>query len=162
MRKPTQNAHEGFMREAIRLAQRGSDRGEGGPFGAVIVWKDTIVSRGWNRVLATNDPTAHAEVMAIRRACRRLDRVHLEDCELYSSCEPCPMCLSAIYWARLGRLHYAGTRQDAAHIGFQDAVLYGELKKPPDRRRLPAHGLLRTEAQRVMRAWAARGDRVLY
>jgi tRNA(Arg) A34 adenosine deaminase TadA len=150
------------MREAIRLSRRGSDRNEGGPFGAVIVHQGRIVGRGWNRVLKTNDPTAHAEMVAIRVACRRLSRFHLDDCELYTSCEPCPMCLSAIYWARLRRIYFANTRRDAERIGFQDEFLYRELKQPIARRRIPTVALLRSEAREVFDWWLARPDRRSY
>jgi len=150
------------MREAIRLSQRGADRGDGGPFGAIIVRQGQIVGRGWNRVLGTNDPTAHAEILAIRAACRRLGRFHLNDCELYTSCEPCPMCLSAIYWARLRRIYFANTRQDAEQIGFQDEFLYRELKQPIRRRRIPTLPLLRSAAQEVFDAWRCRPDRQTY
>jgi tRNA(Arg) A34 adenosine deaminase TadA len=162
VKQEPENLQARFMREAIRLSQRAVDRGEGGPFGAVIVRHDRIVGRGWNRVVGTNDPTAHAEVLAIRDACRRLKRVHLEDCELYTSCEPCPMCLSAIYWAHLRQVFFANTRSDAARIGFQDEFLYRELKQPLARRRIPTHTLLRREAREVFAAWMKREDRVRY
>lgn len=150
------------MREAIRLSQRAVDRSEGGPFGAVIVHEGRVVGRGWNRVLAANDPTAHAELLAIRAACRRLKRVHLSDCDLYTSCEPCPMCLSAIYWARLSRIFFANTRKDAARIGFQDEFLYRELRQPFKRRQLPMIQSLRTEALEVFHHWQADPQRPIY
>jgi tRNA(Arg) A34 adenosine deaminase TadA len=134
------------MREAIRLARQMMLRGQGGPFGSVIVRGGAIVGRGWNQVPSTHDPTAHAEVVAIRDACRRLGTFRLEDCELYASCEPCPMCLGAIYWARLGGVYYAATRADAAAAGFQDDFLYEELGRPAGQRRLPTRQLLRAEA----------------
>src|SRR5476651_1509863 len=118
---------EKFMREAIRLSLSKMRGNHGGPFGAVVVRKGKIIGRGWNRVTSANDPTAHAEVTAIRDACRRLKTFRLDDCEIYTSCEPCPMCLAAIYWARLGKIHYGNGRADAARIGFDDAFLYDEI-----------------------------------
>lgn len=150
------------MREAIRLSRRSLSKSEGGPFGAVVVRGGRVLSRGWNQVLAWNDPTAHAEVIAIREACGRLKRFHLEDCELYTSCEPCPMCLSAIYWARLKTVYFANTRQDAARIGFDDAAIYAEVAEPVKKRRLQMRSLLRQEALGVFRAWAAQPDRIRY
>ena len=151
-----------FMREAIRLSRQHMERGAGGPFGAVIVRGTTIVGRGWNKVTSTLDPTAHAEVTAIRAACRRLKTFQLSGCEIYTSCEPCPMCLAAIYWARLDRIWYANTRRDAARIGFDDAVFYREVAAPVTRRRLPMKKLLREEALDVFRAWTAHPDRIMY
>lgn len=153
---------ERFMREAIRLSGRSLTSREGGPFGAVIVQSGRVIGRGWNRVLGTNDPTAHAEMIAIRQACRKLKQFHLEDCDLYTSCEPCPMCLSAIYWARLQRVFYANTRHDAARIGFQDESLYRELKLPLQRRTIPTAQTLRTEALAVFQNWQTDPDRLLY
>jgi guanine deaminase len=151
-----------FMREAIRLSIRKMRRGAGGPFGAVIVRDGKVVARGWNQVTTANDPTAHAEILAIRVACRRLRRFHLDDCELYTSCEPCPMCLAAIYWAHLGRVFFANTRQDAARIGFDDNFLYREVARPVAKRRLPMKQLLREEALVAFREWGAKGDKVAY
>jgi tRNA(Arg) A34 adenosine deaminase TadA len=151
-----------FMREAIRLSRRAIARGEGGPFGAVVVHRGRIIGRGWNRVLGTNDPTAHAEMVAIREACRRRKGVHLDDCDLYTSCEPCPMCLSAIYWARLRGVFFANTRADAGRIGFQDQWLYRELRLSRPRRRLPLRQLLRPEALAVFEEWQANPDRLVY
>ena len=150
------------MREAIRLSQRHMERGAGGPFGAVIVRGDEIVGRGWNKVTSTNDPTAHAEVVAIRAACRRLKTFQLTDCEIYTSCEPCPMCLSAIYWARLRRIWFGNSRQDAARIGFDDEMLYRQVALPPQRRKLPMKPLLAEEALAVFRAWQLKPDKVAY
>src|SRR6202451_4352684 len=124
---------EEFMREAIRLSLSKMRGNCGGPFGAVIVRKGKIVGRGWNRVTSTNDPTAHAEISAIRDACKRLKSFQLDDCELYTSCEPCPMCLAAIYWARLKKVFYANTRKDAAKIAFDDDWLYQEVAAPISR-----------------------------
>jgi tRNA(Arg) A34 adenosine deaminase TadA len=151
-----------FMREAIRLARLHMRAGHGGPFGAVVVRRGVIVGRGWNRVTSANDPTAHAEVVAIRAACRRLRTFKLDDCELYTSCEPCPMCLAAIYWARLRRVYYANTRRDAARIQFDDEFLYREVARPVSRRSLPMRQLLRNEALAVFTEWAAKPDKVRY
>ena len=134
----------------------------GGPFGAVIVRNGEIIARGENRVTVCNDPTAHAEVSAIREAAARMGTYDLSGCEIYSSCEPCPMCLGAIYWARLDRLYYAGTRADAANVGFDDAHIYEELPLDPSQRELPTQTLLREEAQRVFEVWAEKTDKKEY
>ena len=149
------------MREAIKLSAE-SVRSGGGPFGAVIVRNGEIIARGENRVTVCNDPTAHAEVSAIREAAARLGTYDLSGCEIYSSCEPCPMCLGAIYWARLDRLYYAGTRADAANVGFDDAHIYEELPLDPSQRELPTESLLREEAQLVFEAWASKLDKKEY
>lgn len=149
------------MREAIKLSAE-SVRSGGGPFGAVIVRDGEIIARGENRVTVCNDPTAHAEVSAIREAAARLGTYDLSGCEIYSSCEPCPMCLGAIYWARLDKLYYAGTRADAANVGFDDAHIYEELPLEPSQRELPTETLLREEAQRVFEAWAEKADKKEY
>ena len=135
-----------FMREAVRLSREKMRRGAGGPFGAVVVRKNKIVGRGWNRVTSTNDPTAHAEVTAIRAACKKLQTFQLADCELYTSCEPCPMCLAAIYWARFQKVFYANTRRDAARIEFDDDLIYREVARPVGHRKIPMKQLLRPEA----------------
>ena len=150
------------MREAIRLSRIKMRRGQGGPFGAVVVRRGQIIARGWNRVTSVNDPTAHAEVMAIRAACRQLKTFQLADCELYTSCEPCPMCLAAIYWARLKKVYYANTRRDAAKIGFDDELIYREVARPVSRRRLPMRQLLRADAGKVFAAWKSLPDKVVY
>ena len=149
------------MREAIKLSAESVQSG-GGPFGAVIVRNGEIIARGENRVTVCNDPTAHAEVSAIREAAARMGTYDLSGCEIYSSCEPCPMCLGAIYWARLDRLYYAGTRADAANVGFDDAHIYEELPLNPSQRELPTQTLLREEAQRVFEAWAEKTDKKEY
>ena len=149
------------MREAIKLSAESVQSG-GGPFGAVIVRNGEIIARGENRVTVCNDPTAHAEVSAIREAAARMGTYDLSGCEIYSSCEPCPMCLGAIYWARLDRLYYAGTRADAANVGFDDAHIYEELPLHPSQRELPTQTLLREEAQRVFEAWAEKTDKKEY
>jgi guanine deaminase len=153
---------ETFLREALRLALEGLQAHRGGPFGAVIVRADEIVGRGWNQVTRTNDPTAHAEVVAIRDACRRLGTFRLDDATIYCSCEPCPMCLAAIYWARLGRIVFAGGQADAAAAGFDDAAFYRELALPPGQRRVPQEQLLRAEAVAVFDAWRALPDKRPY
>jgi tRNA(Arg) A34 adenosine deaminase TadA len=151
-----------FMARAIQLSIDGVQSGQGGPFGAVIVLDGAIVAEGVNRVTSTNDPTAHAEVLAIRQACQKLGVFELKDCELYTSCEPCPMCLGAIYWARLSRVYFANTAEDAAKIGFDDSFIYGELKLPHAMRRIPMIQLMREEAQAGFRAWAEKPDKIPY
>jgi tRNA(Arg) A34 adenosine deaminase TadA len=151
-----------FMREAIRLSREKMRRNAGGPFGAIIVRRGKIVGRGWNRVTSANDPTAHAEIMAIREACRRLKTFRLDDCELYASCEPCPMCLAAGYWARLRRIYYANTRRGAAKIGFDDSWLYREMARPVSRRKLPMKQLLRKDALEVFTEWKNKPDKIRY
>jgi tRNA(Arg) A34 adenosine deaminase TadA len=154
--------HEDFMREAIRLAEDGMHGDRGGPFGCVVVRRDEIVGRGSNRVSSTNDPTAHAEVTAIRDACTRLQTFQLADCELYTSCEPCPMCLAAIYWARIPTVHYGNTRSDAAAIGFDDDFIYRQVSLAPERRAIAMKPLLHDEALATFRGWAAKADKVRY
>ena len=151
-----------FMREAIRVAAAGMRRGQGGPFGAVIVRQGEIIARGANQVTSKNDPTAHAEVVAIRRACRKLRTFQLSDCELYTSCEPCPMCLAAICWARIPVVYYANTRADAAAIGFDDDFFYRELARPMSQRRLKLKQLARDEALLVFEEWKGKADKVAY
>ena len=151
-----------FLREAIRLSIEKSQAGEGGPFGAVVVQNDTVVGRGWNRVVSTNDPTAHAEIMAIRAACRRLGTFSLAGCDIYASCEPCPMCLAAIYWARLDRVYYAAGRQDAAAVGFDDSRIYQELAMNVADRSIPMAQDLHDEACEAFRAWLLKADRTPY
>ena len=151
-----------FMRAAIRLAHDKMRDGEGGPFGAVVVRRGKIVGRGWNRVTSTNDPTAHAEVTAIREACRRLKTFCLDDCEIYASCEPCPMCLAAIYWARIGKIFYAGARRDAAAAGFDDDLIYREFARPVSRRKIPMRQLLRSDALKVFKEWRNKPDKIRY
>lgn len=136
--------------------------GRGGPFGCVIVRRGEIVARGSNRVTSTNDPTAHAEITAIREACRALQTFQLDDCELYTSCEPCPMCLAAIYWARIPRLFYGNTRTDAAAIGFDDEFIYQQLALAPEQRAIEMQLLLRDEAQAAFREWQVKPDKIRY
>jgi tRNA(Arg) A34 adenosine deaminase TadA len=151
-----------FMREAIRLSREKMRRGAGGPFGAVVVRNGKIVGRGWNQVTSGNDPTAHAEVTAIREACRKLKTFQLTDCELYTSCEPCPMCLSAIYWARLQKVFYANTRKDAAKIKFDDDLIYREVALPISGRTMPMKQLLHSEALKVFGEWERKPDKITY
>jgi tRNA(Arg) A34 adenosine deaminase TadA len=151
-----------FLRQAIRLAAAGMKAGRGGPFGAVVVRGSTVVGRGCNRVTTRNDPTAHAEIVAIREACRRLRTFSLAGCRIYCSCEPCPMCRAAIHWARLDAVGYAATRDDAARAGFDDALLYDAFRRSSGRKALPVRRALRAAARRVMAAWARKRDRVPY
>ncbi len=150
-----------FMRQAIRLAEESVDHG-GGPFGAVIVRDGEVVSASSNSVTLACDPTAHAEVSAIREACRKLGTFSLRGCTIYTSCEPCPMCLGAIYWAGIDRIWYANTRSDAAEIGFADDFIYAELSKPLESRTLPIKPLLRSEAIATFRRWQQKPDKAEY
>lgn len=154
--------HETFMRRAIALSREGMEANRGGPFGAVVVAGGRIVGEGQNRVTSALDPTAHAEVVAIRQACASLGRFDLAGAEIYTSCEPCPMCLSAIYWARLDRIWYANDRADAARIGFDDALIYREVALAPPERRVPMTRLLDAEARAAFEAWLAKPDKVAY
>lgn len=150
------------MRAAIREAAAGMRAGRGGPFGCVIVRRGEVIASGSNCVTSTNDPTAHAEITAIRAACRARGTFSLEDCELYTSCEPCPMCLAAIYWARIPRLFYGNTRADAAAIGFDDDFIYQQIPLPPERRALDMQQLLPDEARVTFADWDAKPDKVRY
>jgi len=151
-----------FMRAAIRISLDKMRRNHGGPFGAIVVKGNRIIGRGWNRVTSANDPTAHAEVMAIRDACRRLQTFALEGCEIYTSCEPCPMCLAAIYWARLQRVYFGNARKDAARVGFDDDLLYRELARPVSKRSLPMKRLLVAEARAAFAEWQRKPDKIPY
>jgi tRNA(Arg) A34 adenosine deaminase TadA len=151
-----------FMREAIRISVAKMRANCGGPFGAVVVRQGKIVGRGWNQVTSTNDPTAHAEVTAIRDACQRLKTFQLDDCELYTSCEPCPMCLAAIYWARFKRVYYGNTRKDAARIDFDDDLIYREVATPVAKRKIPMRQMLRTEALTAFKEWVGKTDKIRY
>jgi guanine deaminase len=150
------------MFEAIRLAIEGVNSGRGGPFGAVVVKDGQIIGRGCNSVTSLNDPTAHAEILAIREACKTLGAFHLIGCEIYASCEPCPMCLSAIYWARIERYYFGCTAHDAAAIQFADDFIRHELSVPPTQRSIPAIPLRRDEALAAFGAWQAKTDRTMY
>ncbi len=153
---------EEFMREAIRLSVENVEQGKGGPFGAVIVKDGKIVARGANEVTASNDPTAHAEVVAIRKACMELNSFQLSGCEIYCSCEPCPMCLGAIYWARPDKIYFANTKADAAAIQFDDAFIYEELNRGIPERHLPTEQLLRNEAIIAFGKWQQSVKKVEY
>ena len=154
--------HKKFMKEAIELAKKSMADGKGGPFGAVIVRSGEIIARGMNNVVRDSDPTAHAEVVAVREACKKLGTHDLGDSVIYCSCEPCPMCLGAIYWARLGKVYYASTRDDAASAGFDDSLFYYEVAKPMELRRTPSEQVLREEAAAVLVEWAVKTDKVRY
>ena len=151
-----------FMAEAIRLADENLKTGKGGPFGAVVVQNGVIVGKAGNSVTSTNDPTAHAEVNAIRDACKNLNTFQLDDCEIYTSCEPCPMCLGAIYWARPKKVYYACTKADAADAGFDDSFIYEEINIPLNERKIPATQLMQTEAQKVFAAWKELDAKIEY
>jgi guanine deaminase len=155
-------AREEFLVLAFEVALQGVESGAGGPFGAVIVRGDEVLARAHNQVISTNDPTAHAEIGAIRAACAVLNSFQLDDCELYSSCEPCPMCLGAIYWARPRAVFFSATRDDAAAAGFDDAFVYQELALAPADRTLPMSRVEHPGAARPFAAWAAKPDRVEY
>lgn len=150
------------MRMAIELAENNVIREQGGPFGAVIVKDGMVLARSANKVVPNNDPTAHAEVLAIRLACQELNTFDLSGCEIYTSCEPCPMCMGAIYWARIDKIHYANTKADAATVGFDDAFIYEELDKPLDKRKLPIVQLMRDEAMNAFKLWSEFEGRAEY
>lgn len=151
-----------FMARAIELSIEGVQSGRGGPFGAVIVKDGEILGEGANQVTSTKDPTAHAEMLAIRMACAKLGSFELKNCELYTSCEPCPMCLGAIYWARLARVYFANTAEDAAKLGFDDSLIYSELRQAHAHRRIPVIQMMREEALAGFHAWEAQPNKILY
>jgi guanine deaminase len=151
-----------FMARAIQLASENVRSGRGGPFGAVVVKDDAILAEGANQVTLTNDPTAHAEVLAIREACRKLGLFELKDCELYTSCEPCPMCLGAIYWARLSRVYFGSLAADASQAGFDDSFIYREIAQPHSERGIPMVQMMREEALAAFRAWREKSDKIRY
>ena len=150
-----------FMMKAIELSIKSVNNGTG-PFGAVIVKNNKIISEGFNTVTLSNDPTSHAEIVAIRAACKELSNFSLEDCDLYTTCEPCPMCLSAIYWARINKIYYANTRSDAKKIDFSDAMIYEELNKTINERKIPMHQMMREEAIKAFELWDKKTDKVKY
>lgn len=150
------------MQSAIELSRQGMQEGKGGPFGCIIVKNDTIIGKGYNSVMAYNDPTAHAEIVAIRNACSTLEHFQLTDCELYTSCEPCPMCLGAIYWARPTVIYFANTRKDSTAIGFDDSFIYDELNIPIEYRAIQTIRLDTPEAIKVFEEWARRPDKIVY
>lgn len=151
-----------FMQMAIDLSREGMNAGKGGPFGCVIVKNGLVIGRGNNSVLSTNDPTAHAEIMAIRDACKTLRHFQLDGCEIYASCEPCPMCLGAIYWARPERVFYANSRMDAANAGFDDDFIYQELPLEPLSRTIPMQQCPEESAQSVFQDWINKSDKKIY
>jgi len=151
-----------FMLEAIKLSEQGMRNNEGGPFGCIIVKGEKIIGRGNNKVSSTNDPTAHAEVTAIRDACKNLNTFQLTDCEIYTSCEPCPMCLGAIYWARPKVVYYANNRQDAADIGFDDSMIYEEMVVEINKRKIPILPIGREAALQVFIQWKEKVDKTVY
>ena len=153
---------EKFMRRAIELARKGMENGAGGPFGCVVVKDGEIVGEGSNLVTSTNDPTAHAEVVAIRNACQNLNSFQLDDCIIYTSCEPCPMCLGAIYWARPAKMFFACNREDAAKVGFDDQFIYEEIVKPIIERKIESVIFLREEGVKVFENWANKPDKIEY
>jgi guanine deaminase len=154
--------HNPFMARAIQLSIENVQSGRGGPFGAVIVKDGSIIAEGTNQVTSANDPTAHAEVLAIREACKTLRAIDLTSCEIYTSCEPCPMCLGAIYWAHLSRVYYANTDVDAAKIGFDDSRIYGEFARPRSNRKIPMIQVMHDEALAGFRAWQEKPDKITY
>jgi guanine deaminase len=151
-----------FMQRALAIALERMRANDGGPFGAVIVRGDEIIAEGWNLVTSTNDPSAHAEVVAIRRACEKLKSFNLPDCDIYASCEPCPMCLGAIYWTRLRHIYYANTREEAAGIGFDDAHIYNEIGIDPARRSIPATQVRPLGTDVPFAEWVKKPDKVRY
>jgi guanine deaminase len=151
-----------FMARAIELSLQNVRSGKGGPFAALVVAEGNILAEGTNVVTSTNDPTAHAEIVAIREACKKLRRFELSNCEIYANCEPCPMCLGAIYWARPARIYFAATSADAARIGFDDSLIYDQLKKSVEARRIPMAQLMRDDALKVFRVWEEKPDKVRY
>ena len=154
--------HKEYMELAIRIAGENIENGNGGPFGAVVVKDGKIIASSGNKVTSSNDPTAHAEVVAIREACDALHTFDLSGCELYASCEPCPMCLGAIMWARIDRLYFAAGRKDAAKAGFDDELFYEEISRPAGERQLPIHQILREKAVEVFSKWIGKEDKVHY
>ena len=156
------NRREEFLKQAIALALSNVGSGSGGPFGAVVVKDGEVLASGTNLVIASNDPSAHAEIVAIRAACEAQRSFHLSGCEIYTSCEPCPMCLGAIYWARLSRVCFACTREDAASAGFADALIYREMELPPELRAIPSECRLREEGKKAFRRWLESDQRAEY
>ena len=150
-----------FMQRAIELSIDSVNKG-GGPFGSVIVKNDKIIAEGSNKVTLTNDPTAHGEIVAIRKACKNLNNFDLSGCELYSTCEPCPMCLSAIYWARMNKIYYANTRDDAQKIDFDDSFIYSEFHKTINQRKIPMIQMMRDEALKAFELWDRKTDKIKY
>jgi guanine deaminase len=154
--------HNAYMARAIQLSLENIQSGRGGPFAAVIVKDGKIVAEGTNCVTSTNDPTAHAEVVAIREACKKLNNFELKGCEIYTTCEPCPMCLGAIYWARPSRIYFANTAADAAEAGFDDSLIYEEIPRPHAQRKIPMIPMMREEALEAFRVWKSKADKTEY
>ena len=154
--------HKKFMRRAIEISKNGMDNNKGGPFGAIVVKDGEIIAESYNQVTSENDPTAHAEISAIRKACKKLNSFQLEDCIIYTSCEPCPMCFGAIYWSRVKAVYYACTKEDAAEIDFDDQFIYQELEKNIDDRNIKFINLERENAQQVFEAWKNKTDKIEY
>lgn len=154
--------HEKYMSLAIALSEKNIHEGSGGPFGAVIVKDSKVIAQSENIVLSTNDPTAHAEVSAIRLAAKALNSFDLSGCVIYTSCEPCPMCLGAIYWARISKIYYGNTRADAEEIGFADKLIYSELNLPAEKRQLPSEQILHSQSLAVFRQWQSSEGKKLY
>lgn len=154
--------HDAFMKRAIELSLENVRSGRGGPFGCVIARDGVVIAEGVNEVTASNDPTAHAEILAIRRASQKLSSFELAGCDLYSSCEPCPMCLSAIYWARIEKIYFANSSADAAKIGFDDSAIYAEMKRSPEQRKIPMIQMLREDALAAFHAWETQPGKIPY
>jgi len=154
--------HEHFMQKAIELAIQNVKNGTGGPFGAIIVKDSKIIAQGSNQVTSTNDPTAHAEIVAIRNACKALNGFQLTDCIVYSSCEPCPMCLGALFWARPRSIYFAGTKDDAAAIGFDDSFIYNQLPLKPEKRNIPCTQIMRDAALEAFKLWKESAGKIEY
>jgi tRNA(Arg) A34 adenosine deaminase TadA len=153
---------EQFMQMAVRLSREGMDKGNGGPFGSIVVKDNEVIGKGYNSVLSDHDPTAHAEIIAIRDACNRLNSFHLEGCEIYTSCEPCPMCLGAIYWARPDKVYFANTRKNAEDIGFDDSLIYNEIALPMEKRKIPMIQLEVNDALKVFEEWKLKENKTVY
>jgi len=156
------NEKEFFMRRAVELSSFGMENSHGGPFGAVIVKDGKIIGEGFNKVISSNDPTAHAEITAIREASKNINNFDLSGSVIFTSCEPCPMCLAAIYWANIDEIYYANTKKDAADIGFRDDFIYSEFEKPLEQREKKCSQILRVEAKKVFDLWVSKADRVEY
>lgn len=150
------------MQRAIEIAKEGMVNNEGGPFGCVVVKNGSIIAEGNNKVSSANDPTAHAEIVAIRKACKHLDSFQLDGCDIYTSCEPCPMCLGAIYWARPDHIYYAATRHDAANVGFDDSFIYDEISVPDNERSIPTQTIGREDALKLFEHWKRKEDKTVY
>lgn len=156
------NREKEFMEMAINLSRKGMQAGKGGPFGAIVVKDNEVIGKGCNSVLTDNDPTAHAEMVAIRDACKKLDSFQLVGCEIFTSCEPCPMCLGAIYWARPDKVYFANTRADAEQAGFDDSFIYKEIASPPPDRKIPMIPLTDTDALAVFKEWKEKENKTAY